>query len=123
MTTVDIVDNSDHRILDEQRDPANAYKMGAGHINVSRVLHETSGGKGAGAPLDPSLVVANCARHLGTPAGDRDEDPRRGRPREHRATRTGMPSTVSSPPHGDGREGQHLSMLLGFLWWNLSTQV
>ena len=48
MTTVDIVvDNSGHHILDEQRDPANAYKMGARHINVSRVLHENSGSRGA----------------------------------------------------------------------------
>jgi hypothetical protein len=83
MTTVDIIDNFGHRILDEQRDPANAYKMGAGHINVSKVLHETSGGRGGLSPLDPSLVVADGAQHLGTPIGDRDEDPRRGRPREH----------------------------------------
>jgi hypothetical protein len=49
--------------LDEQGDLANAYKMGAGHINMSKVLHETSGGRGA---LDLSLVVADGGRHLGT---------------------------------------------------------
>lgn len=35
MTTADIVDNG---ILDEQRDLASAYKMGAGHMNVSRAM-------------------------------------------------------------------------------------
>ncbi|KAF7047222.1 hypothetical protein CFC21_056169 [Triticum aestivum] len=38
MTTADIVDNSGHGIRDEQLDAANAYKMGAGQINVSRAM-------------------------------------------------------------------------------------
>jgi len=29
-------------------------------------------------PLRSVLIVADGARHLGTPAGDRDEDPHRG---------------------------------------------
>lgn len=37
-TTADIVDNSGHRILDEQRNPAGTYAMGAGHMNVSSAM-------------------------------------------------------------------------------------
>jgi hypothetical protein len=39
MTTADIVDNSGRGIVDEQLNGADAYKMGAGHINVSRAMN------------------------------------------------------------------------------------
>ncbi|KAF7076538.1 hypothetical protein CFC21_081172 [Triticum aestivum] len=38
MTTADIVDNSGNGIQDEQLDAAKAYKLGAGHINVSMAM-------------------------------------------------------------------------------------
>lgn len=39
MTTADIVDNSGRGIVDEQLNGADVYKMGAGHINVSRAMN------------------------------------------------------------------------------------